>query len=730
MIYHNDRIEGSKRDLLCTLGPASLNDGVIHRLEELGVSLFRLNLSHTPRSDIASTLEFIQSRTRVPICLDTEGAQVRSGSLVDGKITLRENSLIRVHRHRVPGDSNNVNLNPPFVLDLLEIGDVLSMDDAILVQVLDIERGFATMRVLCGGDLGQNKAVTVQRDIPLPALTPKDREALSIARGLGIHHLALSFAHRAEDVDEIRDAFGGDAFVISKIECNSGLKNLEAIAGKSDALLIDRGDLSRQVPIEQIPRVQKGIIRSAKATGIKVYVATNLMESMVTLPYPTRAEVNDVYNTLVDGADGLVLAAETAVGSYPIGCASMVVRITREFENRHVDLAPAVPTSPMSLLIEPLGGTLARPTATQHDAANLDAIPSLDVSETDFMDCELLANGTYSPLTGFMNREQLESVLHTKRLPNGLPWTMPILLPADSAQARRVGRGDLVKLRGPEGRGLAVLRVEEVYSFDLEALVGPWFGTTSVSHPGVVRVAEGGTTFVAGEVEVLEGLVSPVDQYKLTPAMARFIFTKKGWSKVVGFHSRNVPHRVHQLIQMQALERTHADGLFISPVIGPQKPGDFLPGPVLRSYQLLLDFGHYPRGKVVLGSFATYPRYCGPREAVFTAICRRNMGCSHFIVGRDHAGVGDLYEDGDTRALFDELGDLLGVTPVFFDMLGYHPASKTYRAESSPEIVSINGSAAREALRRQEELPQWYMHDVVQEALRGSIAQGEAVFRS
>jgi len=730
MIYHNDGIEASKRDLLCTLGPASLNDGVIQRLEELGVSLFRLNLSHTPRSDIASTLEFIQSRTRVPICLDTEGAQVRSGSLVDGKITLRENSLIRVHRHRVPGDSNNVNLNPPFVLDLLEIGDVLSMDDAILVQVLDIERGFATMRVLCGGDLGQNKAVTVQRDIPLPALTPKDREALRIARGLGIHHLALSFAHRAEDVDEIRAAFGGDAFVISKIECNSGLKNLEAIAGKSDALLIDRGDLSRQVPIEQIPRVQKGIIRSAKATGIKVYVATNLMESMVTLPYPTRAEVNDVYNTLVDGADGLVLAAETAVGSYPIGCASMVVRITREFENRHVDLAPAAPTAPMSLLIEPLGGTLARPTATQHDAANLDAIPSLDVSETDFMDCELLANGTYSPLTGFMNREQLESVLHTKRLPNGLPWTMPILLPADPAQARRVGPGDLVKLRGPEGRGLAVLRVEEVYSFDLETLVAAWFGTTSISHPGVARVAESGTTFVAGEVEVLEGLVSPVDQYKLTPAMARFIFTKKGWSKVVGFHSRNVPHRVHQLIQMQALERTHADGLFISPVIGPQKPGDFLPGPVLRSYQLLLDFGHYPRGKVVLGSFATYPRYCGPREAVFTAICRRNMGCSHFIVGRDHAGVGDLYEDGDTRALFDELGDLLGVTPVFFDMLGYHPASKTYRAESSPEIVSINGSAAREALRRQEELPQWYMHDVVQEALRGSIAQGEAVFRS
>jgi len=172
-------------ELLCTLGPASLNDGVIQRLEELGVSLFRLNLSHTPQSQIAPTLEYIQSQTRVPICLDTEGAQVRSGGLVDGRVKLRENSVIHMHRHRVPGDSYNINLNPAFVLGLLQVGDVLSMDDSILVQVVDIERDFVAARVLCGGDLGQNKAVTVQRDIPLPALTPKDRTALAIARFRG-----------------------------------------------------------------------------------------------------------------------------------------------------------------------------------------------------------------------------------------------------------------------------------------------------------------------------------------------------------------------------------------------------------------------------------------------------------------------------------------------------------------------------------------------------------------
>jgi ATP sulfurylase len=188
-----------------------------------------------------------------------------------------------------------------------------------------------------------------------------------------------------------------------------------------------------------------------------------------------------------------------------------------------------------------------------------------------------------------------------------------------------------------------------------------------------------------------------------------------------------VPHRVHQLIQLQALERTHADGLFISPVIGPKKPGDFLPGPILRTYQLLLDFGHYPRGKVVLGCFATYSRYCGPREAVFTAICRRNMGCSHFIVGRDHTGVGTFYEDRHTRELFEELHDV-GVQPVFFDMLGYDPTSGSYQADGSGDLVTISGSEARDAIRKQAELPEWYMHDLVQEELRDSIAKGEPVF--
>jgi ATP sulfurylase len=693
----------------------------------LGVSLFRLNLSHTPQNRIASTVDYVLSRTEVPLCLDTEGAQVRSGDLVDGRITLRENSLVNVHRHRVPGDPHNINLYPSFILDHLEVGDVLTMDDFVLVQVVEAHPDLAVMRVLCGGQLGQNKAVTVQRDIPLPALTPKDRKAVRIAKEMGLRHLALSFAHRAEDVDQIRGEFGGDAFVISKIECNAGLRNLEAIAAKSDALLIDRGDLSRQVPIEQIPKVQKAIIRSAKATGARVYVATNLMESMVTLPYPTRAEVNDVYNTLGDGADGLVLAAETAVGKYPIGCASMLVRITREFENNVGGGDAVLPTNPISLLIEPLGGKLTLRENAEVSTEEIGRLPSIEIAETDLMDCELIANGTYSPLTGFMDKETLESVLESNRLPDGIPWTMPILLPVSPEDAQKVGKGDQVRLVTSLGQGQAVLKVDGVFSYDFDALAQGWFRTTSMSHPGVAKVAERGTLFLAGDVELVDTPPSPFEHYKLSPAMARFIFTKKGWSRVVGFHSRNVPHRVHQLIQLQALERTHADGLFISPVIGPKKPGDFLPGPILRTYQLLLDFGHYPRGKVVLGCFATYSRYCGPREAVFTAICRRNMGCSHFIVGRDHTGVGTFYEDRHTRELFEELHDV-GVQPVFFDMLGYDPTSGSYQADGSGDLVTISGSEARDAIRKQAELPEWYMHDLVQEELRDSIAKGEPVF--
>jgi pyruvate kinase len=234
-----------KIEIFCTLGPSSLNERVVTRLEALGVDLFRLNLSHIRADEVGEMVEWLHARTRVPVCLDSEGAQIRTGHLVDSQVTLHQNSSVKVPYHPVPGDAHSFNLYPEGVIGAFEVGDYLSIDASVLVQVVGKADDGVVMRVLIGGRIGRNKAATLDRDIEMPPLTAKDVEAMRIGRELGIRHVALSFAHRPSDVDEIRALARPDAFVISKIECLSGLTHLEAIARRSDAVLIDRGDLSR-----------------------------------------------------------------------------------------------------------------------------------------------------------------------------------------------------------------------------------------------------------------------------------------------------------------------------------------------------------------------------------------------------------------------------------------------------------------------------------------------------
>ena len=715
-------------ELLCTLGPASMNETVIGRLADLGVTLFRINLAHTKAGDLARAIEFIRGVTSVPVCLDTEGAQIRTGDMVGGSITLRENSVVTAQSRRLPGDAATFTFYPADITKAFEIGDLISIDfNSVLVQVVGFEGDVVLMRVLTGGVAGQNKAVTVERPIPLPPLTEKDRAAIALGTGMGIRHYALSFANRAEDVDELRALAGDDAFVISKIESLNGLAHLEDIAARSDALLIDRGDLSRQVPIEQIPRVQKGIIRKAREMGVKVYVATNLLESMVTAPTPTRAEVNDVYNTLSDGADGLVLAAETAIGAYPVRCATMIVKMVREMGEQAGEESH-YPNDPFSLLVPPHGGRLVHREAGPEDVRGLDALPVLEVRDTDLMDCEQLAHGTYSPLSGFMDRDALESVLETCRLPDGTVWTMPVLLQTAADRVRGFGVGDRIALKSAAGNIHALLDVSDIYTPDMHEMVRKWFGTTSDRHPGVAQLRAGGDTFIGGAVTLVAPVPSPYTPFKLSPHQTRFIFTHKGWTRVVGFHTRNPCHRVHEHIQMQALENTGADGLYISPVIGPKKRHDFMPLPILKSYQVLLDFGFYPKGRVVLGSFSTYSRYSGPREAAFTALCRKNMGCSHFIIGRDHTGVGDFYPANANHALFEGLGDI-GITPVFFNAIGYNEESRRYEEADGEDVVrAISGTEVRETLGAGKRLPDWAMRDIVQDMLLDEVAAGRPLF--
>jgi ATP sulfurylase len=228
-------------------------------------------------------------------------------------------------------------------------------------------------------------------------------------------------------------------------------------------------------------------------------------------------------------------------------------------------------------------------------------------------------------------------------------------------------------------------------------------------------------------VTLVQPLASTIRHYLLTPAQTRFIFSRLGWSQVVGFHSRNPVHRGHEFIQLQALERTGADGIYINPVIGPKKQGDFLAEPIMLSYQTLLEFGCYPKGKVVLGSFFTYSRYAGPREAVFTALCRKNMGCSHFIIGRDHTGVGNFYAPNANRELFDSLGDL-GVKPVFFDTVGYNSETNKYEMDQGQQLKTISGSQVRDTLRAEKHLPDWFMRDLVQDVLLDEMRSGKPLF--
>lgn len=725
-------MNGKEVELLCTLGPASLNDRVIHWLERAGTSMLRLNLSHTKIEDVERIVGFIQKRTAIPICLDTEGAQIRTGPLADGKLIARESRFLTARARPAAGDQFSISLYPPYIVNELRLGDFISIDfNAVLAQVVEKNDATVVLRILNGGEVGQNKAVTVQRQIAMPPLTEKDIAAIAIGKRVGVRHFALSFAHRASDVDLIRTSAGADAIIISKIECLSGLRNLGAIAEKSDAILIDRGDLSREVPIEQIPAAQKMIIQTAKAHGAKVYVATNLLESMTSAPTPTRAEVNDIYNTLVDGADGLVLAAETAIGQYPVNCARMVVKVVQQFRQNTSGDARAIRVRPSDLLagVEPHGGRLVHRTLGPAEDVDIKHLPALTAGDDELTDVEQIARGTFSPLCGFMDKEMLESVLENNRLPSGLAWTMPILLAVPEESARRFGKGERVVLTSTGGLAHSVLDVSEAYQFEPELLARKWFGTDSREHPGVARVLARGGHFLSGNVTLIQPLPLPYRRYDLTPVQLRMLFGHKGWSRVVAFHSRNLVHRGHEAIQIAALERTYADGLLINPVIGNAKSGDFAPHLILDGYQAMLDYGIYPQGKVVLASFITYPRFAGPREAVFTALCRKNMGCSHFIIGRDHTGVGGFYGANANRELFDTLGDI-GIEPIFFDAVGYDTQSERYVDVSACATArSISGTEIRRALKAGEALPNWMMRSEVQDVVRAELMMKQAVFQ-
>lgn len=319
--------------ILVTLGPSSMSQGVVEKCAEQDVYVFRINLSHTPLEAVAPAIEKIRGWTDVPICLDSEGAQMRNQNMETESVAFSEGDRIRVHFDTVVGDSGNISFTPEGIARQFVVGDEINVDfDHVSFRIDEVHSEYCLAVVTHGGNVGSNKAADIARELEFDPLTEKDRAAIDIGLGKGIRHFALSFANRPEDVEQMRAACGPDASIICKIESSSGLANLEGILDLADEILIDRGDLSRSIPIEKVPFLQRRIISVARARKTPVYVATNLLESMVLRKSPTRAEVNDVVSTLLMGANGLVLAAETAIGKYPAESVAMVRRLIVESE--------------------------------------------------------------------------------------------------------------------------------------------------------------------------------------------------------------------------------------------------------------------------------------------------------------------------------------------------------------------------------------------------------------
>ncbi len=293
-------------------------------------------------------------------------------------------------------------------------------------------------------------------------------------------------------------------------------------------------------------------------------------------------------------------------------------------------------------------------------------MPHRDVTLDDARDIANIAHGVFSPLEGYMTREDFLNVLEEGRLSNDLPWTIPIVMDVNKQEIEEILEGDEIALFY-ESKPLAVLEVEEIYPYDKKEYAQKVFGTTSIEHPGVARIMEKNEHLVGGKITLLEDPPTRFPKYRLWPKETRILFKEMGWKTIVGFQTRNAPHVGHEYVQKTAL--TFVDGLFINPLIGKKKKGDFKDDVIIKAYEALFEH-YYPKNSATLAILETEMRYAGPREAIFHAIMRKNFGCTHFIVGRDHAGVGNFYGPYDAQEIFYDYPDL-GITPFFFRSFFY-----------------------------------------------------------
>jgi len=355
-------------------------------------------------------------------------------------------------------------------------------------------------------------------------------------------------------------------------------------------------------------------------------------------------------------------------------------------------------------------------------------LPKVPLSPRALSDLQMISTGVFSPLEGFMLRDEYEGVVEDMRLQSGLAWSLPVTVSVDEEQAGGLSEGSEVALVDGSGEPVATMVLREMYGYDKEREARIVYRTTDAAHPGVAAVYRQGDVLLGGEVELLR----PPDEgrfprYYYTPAQLRAAFAEKGWKRIVGFQTRNPVHRAHEYIQKSALETV--DGLLLNPLVGETKSDDIPADVRMRSYEVILD-RYYPEDRTMLAVFPAAMRYAGPREAIFHAICRKNYGCSHFIVGRDHAGVGSYYGTYDAQHIFEEFEpEELGITPHFFEHAFFCTecegmgSSKTCPHDPDSHVF-LSGTKVREMLSKGEyPPPEFSRPEVIEVLMKGQRAQ-------
>ncbi len=374
-------------------------------------------------------------------------------------------------------------------------------------------------------------------------------------------------------------------------------------------------------------------------------------------------------------------------------------------------------------MIEPLGGTLIDLIVSADEAEQLTASTTHEIQLDEYAtsDFELLANGGYSPLTGFMTRADYESVLESMTLVDSTPWSLPIVLPVPAELADQLQSAQTAKLVTKSGAVLGVIEIAEVWQRDAKAEATKIFRTDDEKHPGVQVVLAQSDWLVGGRVHAF-ALPEHSDfaSYRLTPAETRAQFKELGWRTIVGFQTRNPIHRAHEYIIKTALESV--DGVLIHPLVGATKADDVPSDVRMDCYETLIT-DYFPSHRVLLSVFPAAMRYAGPREAIFHAILRRNYGCTHFIVGRDHAGVGDYYGTYDAQKIFDSVDlDKLGIVPMKFEHAFFclkcegMGSTKTCPHEGADHVF-LSGTKVREMLAKGQKPPIEFSRPEVAEKL-------------